>query len=87
MSDRRENNKQWMRDLFAGKAQRHGFVYQPPQVSPPELGDYTLSREPVEKWVPALAENYRREVASLERHRDDSVPLARCMTGTQLNPL
>ena len=63
MSDRREHNKQWMRDLFAGAACRHGFVYQPPQVSPPELGDYTLSLEPLEQWVPAVVENYRREVA------------------------
>jgi len=84
MSDIRKHNKQWMRDLFAGAARRHGFVYQPQQVSPPELGDYTLSLEPVEKWVPALVENYRREVASVERHQDDSVPLARCMTATQL---
>ncbi len=79
-----EHNKQLARDIFAGTAGRHAFMYQPPLVPMMELGDFTMSRDPVAKWIPWVVENYRRQVASLERHRDDSVPQARLSTGTQL---
>ena len=79
-----ERNKQLARDIFAGTARRHAFQYQPPMVPLTEVGDYTLSDEPADKWVPWVVENYRRKVASLERHGDDSVPMAKLSTGTQI---
>ena len=79
-----ERNRQRICALFDGTDRRPAFMYQPPLIPLTELGDYTLSREPVEQWVPCIVENYRREVTSVERHQDDSVPLARLMTGTQL---
>jgi len=84
MSSLIERNKQFARDLFAGKTSRPAFHYKPPLVPLKEVGDFTLSSEPVEKWVPWVVENYRRQRASLERHQDDSVPLAKLSTGTQI---
>jgi hypothetical protein len=80
----KENNKQLVRDIFAGTAKRHAFIYRPPLVPLAEVGDYTLSSEPVRKWVPWVVENYMRQVKALEQHQDDSVPLASLMTGTQI---
>ncbi|MFH1021142.1 MAG: uroporphyrinogen decarboxylase family protein [Pseudomonadota bacterium] len=79
-----EKNKQLIRGIFAGTAGRHAFLYQPPLIPMADVGDYTLSNQPVQNWVPWVAENYRRKVESLERHRDDSVPTAKLSTGTQL---
>jgi len=79
-----ERNKELMRGIFAGTAGRHAFAYHPPLVPLKEPGDYTLSREPVSKWVPWVVENYRRTIESLERHGDDNVPTARLSTGTQI---
>ena len=77
-------NKELMRDIFAGRPARHAFLYQPEHIPLMEVGDYTLSQEPVQKWALWVAENYRRQIASLERHQDDSVPLAKLSTGTQV---
>jgi hypothetical protein len=77
-------NKQLIRSIFAGTAGRHAFLYQPPLIGVKEAGDYTLSSEPVQNWVPWVVENYRRDVKSLELHQDDSVPVAKLSTGTQL---
>jgi len=79
-----ENNKRLIADIFAGKADRHAFLYQPPLVPLRELGDYTLSKEPVQNWLPWVLENYRRHHESLELYGDDSVPLAKLSTGTQI---
>ena len=79
-----ERNQQHIRDIFAGTARRHAFMHQPAPVSLTQMGDYTLSREPVQKWVPWVADEYRRRVDSLERFHDDLVPLAKLSTGTQI---
>jgi hypothetical protein len=77
-------NKRFIRDVFAGTAGRHGVLYRPPLISVKEVSDYTLSLEPLSKWVPWVVENYRRQVASVERYGDDSVPVAKLATGTQI---
>jgi len=84
--ERREmnSNKQRIRDIFVGDDTRPAFLWQPPLIPISEVGDFTLSSEPVSKWVPWVVENYRRKVASLEQLRDDSVPVAKLSTGTQL---
>ncbi len=79
-----DKNKQRIRDMFSGTDTRPAFLWQPPLIPLTEVGDYTLSSEPVEKWVPWVAENYRRKVRAHERLQDDSVPLAKLSTGTQL---
>lgn len=84
MSTLVERNKQLARDIFAGKSRRTAFVYHPPQTSLIDAGDFTISKEPVVQWVPWVVENYRRQVDSLDRYQDDSVPMARLSTGTQI---
>jgi len=79
-----ERNKQLIAQIFAGKADRPAILYRPLMVPLREVGDFTLSGEPVKKWVPWVVENYRRQVESLERHGDDSVPVAKLATGTQI---
>ena len=79
-----EQNKQLISGIFAGTAHRHAFLYQPPLIPLAEAGDYTLSSKPVQNWVPWVVENYRRQVKSLELHQDNSVPVAKLSTGTQL---
>lgn len=77
-------NKQRICDIFCGVDTRPAFIWQPPLISLTEVGDYTLSLEPVEQWVPWVVENYRRVTAARESLRDDSVPVAKLSTGTQL---
>lgn len=76
--------KQRIRNLFNGTDTRPAFIWQPPLVPLTEVGDYTLSDKPVAQWTPWVIENYRRKVAAGERLQDDSVPLAKLSTGTQL---
>ena len=84
MPDPIERNKQFACDLFDGKTSRPAFHYRPPLIPLKDVGDFTLSSEPIANWVPWVGENYRRQCASLERHQDDSVPLAKLSTGTQI---
>ena len=79
-----EKNKAFIRKVFDGQADRHGFVCQPSQIPLYERGDYTLSDRPVKEWVPFVAENFRRKAEMLETLQDDSVPVASLMTGTHL---
>ncbi len=79
-----ERNKQFIRNIFEGNADRHGFICRPSLIPLHEVGDYTLSSDPIEKWVPWVVENYKRQVRSLESLQDDNVPLAQLLTGTQL---
>lgn len=79
-----EKNKAFVRAVFSGSADRHGFVCHPQQIPIFEQGDYTLSDKPVKEWVPFVVENYRRQSAMLNRLQDDSVPVASLTTGTHL---
>lgn len=79
-----EQNKQFIHNIFGGTADRHGFICHPALIALLEVGDFTLSSEPIQKWVPWVVENYKREVKSLELLQDDNVPLAKMLTGTQL---
>ncbi len=79
-----QRNQQFVCEIFAGKASPPAFQYRPPLIPLAEVGDYTLSDQPVSKWTPWVVENYRRQVDALERHGDDSVPVAKVGTGTQL---
>jgi len=83
MDNKIKQNKQFIRDIFTGKADRHGFICVPELILQTR-NDFTLSSEPVEKWVPIIVKNYEKQVKSLELLGDDSVPLARLMTGTHI---
>lgn len=80
-------NERLLRDLYAGTAPRDCAF-----TSVPELlsvwghthGDYSVSNAPVREWVPWAVENYRRRVQLADIMGDDTVPVARLNTGTQI---
>ncbi|MGB9578374.1 MAG: hypothetical protein ACPL3S_03810, partial [Halothiobacillaceae bacterium] len=77
----------FLRNLYTGSPfQRHGFTSAPALVATYEhpYGDYTVSQEPVQAWVPWVVENYRRQLALAEALDDDTVPVARLSTGTHI---
>ena len=87
MSNRNQANQEFIRNIFRkGPFQGHGFVCQPPRSSLKEWagGDFTLSREPLERWVPGLVENYRDQVRFHEVVGDDSIPTAKLCTATHI---
>ena len=77
-------NKKLIRGIFAGTDDRHGFVCSPSLIPLSQVGDFTLSSDPVQNWIPWMVENYKRQVKSLEQYQDDGVPIAKLSTGTQL---
>lgn len=81
-----ERNKSFIRSIYKGTAIRHGLMNLPERITVFEYeeGDYTLSRKPVNKWLPWVVENYKRECDLLEALQDDTVPLARLSTGTHI---
>jgi len=85
MTDRAAKNEAFLRSIYTkGPFQGHGFCVNAAGVSLLELGDYTVRQGPIERWVPWVVENYERQVRMLEAVGDDSVPVARLGTGTQL---
>lgn len=82
-----EQNIAFLTGLYRkGPFTRHGYYAKPAEYGITDIpfGDYTLSDEPVEKWVPYFAENYRREVSMLENVGGDIVPQARASTATHI---
>jgi len=85
MDSRIATNEAFLRNLYSrGPFERHAFCVNANAVSLLELGDYTVREGPIERWVPWVVENYERQVRMLEAVGDDSVPVARLSTGTQL---
>ncbi|MBM3499115.1 MAG: hypothetical protein FJX74_10645 [Armatimonadetes bacterium] len=85
MSNRVAENEAFLRNLYRkGPFQGHAFCVNAISVPLLELGDYTVREGPIERWVPWVVENYERQVRMLEAVGDDSVPVARLGTGTQL---
>lgn len=79
-----QQNKQFIRNIFAGVTERHGFICRPTLIPLAEIGDFTLSSKPVNNWIPWIVENYERQVKSLEFFHDDNVPFAKLSTGTHI---
>lgn len=82
-----KRNEDFLRNIYAkGPFEGHAFacsasnteIFNLPQ------GDYTLSDRPVEEWVPWVVEGYERQMKMLEEVGDDSVPVARLITGTHI---
>ncbi len=85
MADRAAANEAFLRNLYEkGPFEGHAFCVHATPVPLLELGDYTVREGPIECWVPWVVENHERQVRMLEAVGDDSVPIARLSTGTQL---
>lgn len=78
-----QRNKRFLSDLFAGPFRGHALIMNHETIPPPtDLGDFTLSEQPVHKWLDWAVGNYR---ASVERHLaldDDAVPFVNLHTNT-----
>jgi hypothetical protein len=81
-----ERNRSFLSALYRGdRPSRPAFICLPVLLDVFEgLGDYTLSEEPVERWLPRTVENYTRQVRMLEALGDDAVPCAPLGTGTHI---
>ena len=81
------NNAIFLRNIYKkGPFQGHAFCVTPPAVPFHELpyGDYTVSDKPVSEWIGWVADFYERSVRWQEEIGDDSVPVARIVTGTHI---
>ena len=80
-----EKNRQFLSNIHRqGKFQGHAFVCKVEQIPIYEIGDYTLSSDPISKWVPWVVESYQRDLQLLEATGNDSVPVAKLSTGTHI---
>ena len=80
-------NETFLRNIYRkGPFERQGFCVHATGVPLHEWEgyDYTLSEAPIREWVPWVVENYERQVRMLDEVGDDSVPVAKLGTGTQL---
>ncbi len=87
MNGKVKRNKEFLRNIYEkGLFQGHGFLCMPTPSAKPEYpkGDYTISDEPVTRWVAALADHYNRHMKFLDAIGDHSVPAVRLMTGTHI---
>jgi hypothetical protein len=85
MDSRMQRNEAFLRNTYEkGPFEGHALCVHATPVPLLELGDYTVREGPIERWVPWVVENYERQVKMLDAVGDDSVPVARLNTGTQL---
>ncbi len=80
-------NQEFLRNIYMkGPFQGHGFYCTPNYSVKPEYpkDDYTISDEPVTRWVTPVADHYRKHMEFLEAVGDHSVPTASLMTGTHI---
>jgi len=85
MADPRvERNRSHLARLFAGSFPGHAVVMSAESACPPLPGDVTCPDRPVGLWVDRALRQYEAELRVLAELDDDSVPVARITTGTQL---
>jgi len=85
MADPRiERNRSHLTRLFAGPFPGHAVVMSAEPACPPLPGDITCSDLPLGLWVDRALRQYEAELRLLADVDDDSVPVARIATGTQL---
>lgn len=82
--DRISKNKQFLTDLFTGKADRHGLIVIPELPARPWIDDLCLPERPVADWVPWAVERYERMRSCSEEFGDDLVPYVITSTGTEI---
>ena len=87
MTSNIQSNSDFLRKLYRKEtSERPAFIATPDGIPifAWEDGDYTVSERPIERWVPWVVENYRKQVEWQEKLGDDAVPFAKLLTGTQL---
>ena len=80
-------NQEFLRNMYRrGPFQGHGFFCMPNYFTRPGYpgGDYTISKEPVTRWMEPLIDHYRRHMEFLDAVGDHSVPTVKLMTGTHI---
>ena len=80
-------NEQFLKSIYQGESvTRSGFTSTPKLrgVIDHPFGDYTVSDKPISEWVGWAVENYQARVTCAEAMDDDTVPIARLSTGTQV---
>lgn len=84
VDSRVERNRSLLTRLFSGTFPGHAVVMSAEPACPSLPGDVTCSDLPVDLWVDRALRQYEAEQSVLAELDDDSVPVARIATGTQL---
>ncbi|HCE44307.1 MAG TPA: hypothetical protein DET40_12230 [Lentisphaeria bacterium] len=87
MNARSRRNQEFLRNIYRkGPFQGHGFFCMPNYFTKPEYpkGDYTISDEPVSRWISPLVDHYNKHMKFLEAVGDHSVPTVKLVTGTHI---
>jgi hypothetical protein len=87
MNGKVKRNQAFLRNIYEkGPFQGHGFSCAPNFFTKPEYpnGDYTISDEPVTRWIAPIADHYMKHMEFLEAIGDHSVPTLKLMTGTHI---
>jgi hypothetical protein len=78
-------NTTFLRNIYRkGVFEGHALCCSPQMMPISEVGDFTLSDEPVDKWVRYTIEDYHKWVTLQHQVADDSVLFARVSTGTHI---
>ncbi len=85
MSSQIDNNKQFLRDLFAGSFRGHAIIMDP-LYEPYDYtrGDIAISQNPVKEWVQVHLQRYETMLKWHLEIEDDSVPHVHLVTGTEV---
>jgi hypothetical protein len=84
MSSRLEENRAFLRDLFAGPFRGHAIIMDHEAVPSAFPDDYAISERPLKEWLPWAVGNYRARLKWHEALGDDSVPFVPLTTGTEI---
>ncbi len=82
-----ERNMKYLENIYRkGPFQGHGFFCMPNYFTRSDYpkDDYTISSEPVTRWIPPLVDHYRKHMEFVETVGDHSVPTVKLMTGTHI---
>jgi len=83
MTPTEKRNRQFLTDLFAGPFRGHAILVSP-EANYREQGDFTLSDQPVSRWVGWYAQRYESRLKSMLVLDDDCVPYVGLNTNTGL---
>ena len=79
------NGVNYLKDLYEGNGPKLGLIYEP-MTGPKggDLGDFTLSKKPVQEWVPWYVKDFEIRARLSEEMGDDGVPFVNLNTNTGL---
>ncbi len=87
MNAKVKRNQEFLKNIYKKGAFRgHGFFAMPNYFTKPDYpkGDYTISDEPVSRWIAPLVDHYMKHMEFVEAVGDHSVPTVKLMTGTHI---